>query len=304
MWRLQHGKDPEAKLFQSVMEFGHYGGRTVPTDTRQGIYCLTPSGKFLASANTHNIDAMAAMLEKALANWRAMPRAERLPADLTDRSQAQAGRIENRYPVGGLALRVVSRDLGREDQPSDWRGQAWNLDYAWFRKEETPLFVPSPAAPGAKVEIPESLIRRLARTAFVDNVRGQTPSFEPQHVKEARLTAVVESADGTTVRLRLTGHTRAVAGGDWSVRGFEDMHSPTPQERGVELDLIGHATWDTRERRFTKFEMIAAGTRWGATQYNGRGDDRAPAGVGFLLTLAGDTPAERVAPANFWSYGW
>ena len=52
--RLQRGTDAESKLFQGFCEQGHYGGRTQPTNTRQGIYAIAPSGRFLASINSTN----------------------------------------------------------------------------------------------------------------------------------------------------------------------------------------------------------------------------------------------------------
>jgi hypothetical protein len=79
---------------------------------------------------------------------------------------------------------------------------------------------------------------------------------------------------------------------------------PTDQRRGYRGTLLGTATWNAKTGRYEAFEIVAAGIRWGATQYNGRHDDLDPAPIGHLFTLAGDTPAERVAPASYWSYGW
>jgi hypothetical protein len=49
---------------------------------------------------------------------------------------------------------------------------------------------------------------------------------------------------------------------------------------------------------------VAAGHRWGATQFNGRGDDTTGGPMGIALVLSADTPGSRVAPANYWDYGW
>jgi hypothetical protein len=69
--------------------------------------------------------------------------------------------------------------------------------------------------------------------------------------------------------------------------------------------LLGTATFDLKKERFLSFELVAVGTRWGATQFNVRSDDLGPAGMGFYFTLAGDSPAERVAPAHFFQvYRW
>ena len=82
------------------------------------------------------------------------------------------------------------------------------------------------------------------------------------------------------------------------------LSSVTAQERGYDAALLGGAWFDRESGRFTRFELIAAGRRWGGTQYNGRGDDLGLAGMGVLLTLAEDSPADRVPPAFLQLYGW
>jgi hypothetical protein len=113
----------------------------------------------------------------------------------------------------------------------------------------------------------------------------------------------VTAVDGDVVSLRLKGRTKAVQKGDWSIQGFEDMNRPRGQERGLEMKLLGWARFDRKQGRFVGFEVVAVGTRWGGTQYNCRDDDLAPAPFGVLLSLAGASRAERVAPEHFRGYG-
>jgi hypothetical protein len=49
--------------------------------------------------------------------------------------------------------------------------------------------------------------------------------------------------------------------------------------------------------------VVAVGTRWGGTQYNCRDNDLPPAPFGAVLSLAGASRAERVAPTHFRGYG-
>ncbi len=39
------------------------------------------------------------------------------------------------------------------------------------------------------------------------------------------------------------------------------------------MKLLGSARFDRKQGRFVGFEVVAVGTRWGATQYNVRGND-------------------------------
>jgi hypothetical protein len=298
--RLQRDNDPECLLFRKFADEGHYGGRQ---GSRQGTYAATPSGVLLASVNSNDPARIAAMLERALAKWETLSRAERLLAEDPQTHAATLQRPERYYPKDGLVLYVNSRDLPREAAAAGWRANAWNQDYAWFTKEEAKQFLPQPAHVGQKHDLPTPLIERIARCHLVDNVRGQTAAYEAKHIDKARLTVQVTAVEGSVVSLRLEGETRAAAEGSWSVRGLRNPQ-PTPQKRGFETRLLGRATYDGTKERFVTFELVAVGTRWGGTQFNGRGDDLDPAPLGIVFTLAGNSPWEQVAPAFLRAYGW
>jgi len=298
---LQSQKGPECDLFRTLAEQGHYAGRTQPTNTRQGIYAAAPSGVLLASINTRNPREMAAMLRRALEKWEGLGREERgLASDPAERPEARR-RLEEFYPEGGLVLRLASRDLPRDGGalPKDWRAEAFNLDFAWFRKEEARALLPETLEAGARREVPAPLLRRLVRLHLVDNVRGQTVPYEEKHIQEAALTVEVLAIDGAMVTARFAGRSRTLAEGAWAVEG---SGRPVPTARGYDAKLSGHARFDTGTGRFVEFELVAEGTRHGATQYNCRTDDPGPAPMGVVFTLAG--PKERVAPAFAWSYHW
>ena len=56
------------------------------------------------------------------------------------------------------------------------------------------------------------------------------------------------------------------------------------------MKLLGSARFDRKQGRFVGFEVVAVGTRRGGTQYNGRGNDLAPAPFGAVLSLAAAEP--------------
>ena len=121
---------------------------------------------------------------------------------------------------------------------------------------------------------------------------------------DATLISRVTAVHGDVVSVRLEGRTKAVQQGDWSIRGYRDMRQPSGQERALEMKLLGSARFDRKQGRFVGFEVVAVGTRRGGTQYNGRGNDLAPAPFGVVLSLAAESRAERVAPEHFHGYGW
>jgi hypothetical protein len=301
--RLQRVEDVDGALFRAFAEQGHYAGRVEPSDTRQGIYATAPSGVLLASINTREPRAVADMLRSALARWDELAPEERLHPALP---AAAPRRFEARYPEDGLVLRVVARDVERTERPHGWRGAAWNQDFAWFTRAEALALVPEEAAgdaPAARAW-PAELAQRLARLHLLDLVRGQVTPFRAEDVEWAELTSTRVAAEGERVELALAGRTRTEAVGSWAVDGFADAGAAVERTRGFEAELLGRATFDRAAGRFVRFELVAIGTRWGGTQFNGRGDDLEPAPMGLSLTLAGTGPAERVAPARIWEYGW
>jgi hypothetical protein len=301
-WRLQRGDDSECLHFQAMADQGHYGGGG---GTRQGIYVAAPSGRLLASVNSLDADAVLATLERGLAAWETLPDPERwLPpgADI-----APAHRWEQSYPEGGLVLTRIVRDLPADGDAAAEPRRPSNRDHAWFSADEARAFLPAasdasdasdgPAARlvGATHALPAPLALRLARLHLVDNVRGQTLPFAPDEVREADVRVEILAREGDLLRLRITGRTRAAADGPWLL-GENDWTPPGEYPRGVSATLYGDATYDTAREAFTAFTLVGVGTRWGSGWLNGRrADDAGP--IGWLFTLAPDTPAERVAPA-------
>jgi hypothetical protein len=285
MQNLQTGTDPECRLFQKFAEQGHYQW---PGATRQGTYCVSPSGVLLGSLNSNDPKRIAELLEQSLAKWGMLKREERLLPTDPRKQRAEIKRPERHYPEDGLVLHVTSRDLPREGGKASpasagWRELAWNQDFAWFTKAEARQFVPAEAKVGNRQDLPVGLLHRLACAHLIDNVRGQTFPFEESQVKKARLGTEVTAVDGNVVSLRLEGETRTAMEGR--------------REHGLDLRLLGNATFDLARGRFLAFELVAVGSRWGSTRLNGRRGDTDPAPIGILLTLAGNSPCERVAPA-------
>ncbi len=298
---MQRGSDDECKLFQQIAEQGHYAGRTVPSDTRQGIYATTANGKLLASINTNDPRRMEEMLTKALARWNELSHDERTSATAATKP---VSRWEDKYPTGGLVLHVFTRDVERPLRFDDWRAKAWNQDFAWFTKDEARALAPARLEVGESAAWPSKSSERLARCHLVDDVRGQVPAFSKDAIEKAEFTSTVTAVGDGRATLAIRGATRTEQRGRWAIHDFKDGQDPAEQTRGFEAELVGRAVLDVASSRFVEFELVAVGSRWGATQFNGRSDDPGPAPMGVFFALAGDRPEEHVAPASIWEYGW
>lgn len=279
--------------------FQKFGGKRTITSQRageglgQGQYAVAPSGVLLASCATADPREVARMLTEALEKWHQLPREHRLLAEPPDaRAADRWRRWEKLYPQEGLVLRVVTRDLPRRGQepPPHFR-DAWNQDFAWFRKAEARSFLPPDPKPGAVHAVPRPLVERLVRFHLLDNVRALNYAcFAKGAVERARLTATVVPDDGEVVSVVFEGETRAA--------------TTAPQEQGYAAKLLGRARYSLKEQKFTAFELVAVGDRWGAGNCNLRHDDLGPAPMGVVLKLAGSGPADRLPPAFIGQYEW
>jgi hypothetical protein len=276
-------QDEDALLFRKFA-----GERTSAKGNRggnQGHYAVTPSGELLASSSNTDPKALAELMKQALEKWAELPREKRLLSKAPDPKSADNWRrMEALYPEDGLALRVVARDQKRERWPDS------NLDYAWFRKNEARAFFPAEPTKDAQHEVPSELVRRLARFHLIDNVHALNYTFFPNEaIEKARLTSTVVRIDGDLVSLSFEGESRA------SIVSAKKI--------GYAPKLLGRATYNLKDQKFVSFELVAVGLRWGLGNCNQR-HNPAPALMGIVLTLTGDSPAERLPPAFISRYGW
>ena len=299
---LQRHDWVDCRMFQRFAERGHYGGRTEPSNTRQGLYAVAPSGEFLASVNTRDPRKVAAMMQEALDAWEKMPDAQRWLPEGQERALTRVRRWRDTYPADGLVLAVNLRDTGGEPR-NHWHDHAWGRDFAWFTAPEARAFLPRRPAAGDRHRVPVTLVDRLARFHLLDTVRGQTVPFDDEDVKLAHLLAEVVRIDGDRVHLELAGETWAETRGHWPVAGFEDREDVREQVRGFRTQLAGTAVFDLETNRFVAFELVGSAKRWGGTQFNGRRGDLEAAPVGVVLRLA--EPADgRTPPAFIGKYSW
>ena len=276
-------QDADALLFrkfakQRTIKKGNRGGA-------QGHYAITPSGELLAASSSSNPKILVEMMEQGLAKWATLPREKRLLPKPPDPKAAENWRRKEKlYPDDGLVLRVVARDQKRERWPDS------NLDYAWFRKDEARALFHAKPEKSAKHDVPSELVQRLARFHLLDNVHALNYTFFPKEaIKKARLTSTVVQVKGDLVSLSFEGETRASL--------------VSPKKIGYEPKLLGRATYNLKEQKFVSFELLAVGLRWGLGNCNQR-HNPAPALMGIVFTLAGDSQAERLPPAFFSRYGW
>lgn len=278
-------------FFRQVAEQGHYGGRTEPTATRQGLYACTSDGELLGSINTRDAEPLLEVLERSLEKWRERP--DSAESHDIPESYPVDPRLGWSYPGNGLTLKVTVRDLPRDSNGVDSRH---NIDFAWFTEEETGSLVPPNAASGQTWLAPDFFTRRLALRHFIDTARGQSPGWKEGDLKDGEISLTVESVDTDCIRLRMEG--RIHLEGEPSFESNPHSGLTVDKPRGLKLDLYGRLAYDPLRRSFNTFDAVATGDRWGCTTYNVRFDDPGPAPIGFTFELASDNPIESTPPAS------
>ena len=318
---LQTQQDAKGEFFRLVAEQGHYGGRTIPSATRQGQYAFTPDGHLLSSINTRAADRMRDMMLQALDRWNELhgsgANGAPLSRDAAPQPYERDPRHPDLYPLDGLVLKQTLRDLPRPaNHPiPQARPEAVNFDYAWFTKDDAKLFLPdgvgTPSVArqvahqdfvvGQRKALPWRIVRRLARFHLLDSVRGETPAWRDEHIAHSHLTTEITRVEGPLVHLRLTGSVLNQQAAAWAVRPFRQKWDDLT--RGYDCALYGELVYDTSTERFTQFDLLATGDRWGGTEHNNRQEDQLAAPMGIRFELAGTTPADRTPPhSNLWDY--
>ena len=291
VWRLQRSTEPDAILFQNMANQGHYqhkGG------TRQGIYICSADGTFLSSINSLNPDEVLETIEYGLNKWEFLPQENKKGQDLPNINTTH--RWENSYPAHGLVLTSVNTDLISDPPILVERSERRNIDHVWIHETEVASLLPEEPKVGINYSVPEFIKNRLFCFHLVDNVRGQTLPFAPQEIKQAEISLTVTDLQGSMLKLQIFGHSDARADGDWLL-GQNDWTPSYSLNHGMKTQLMGNAIFDLKINKFTEFEMVAIGKRYGKTELNSREFSPDTSYLGFYFSLAGEKDADKIAPA-------
>ncbi|MEM7198638.1 MAG: hypothetical protein AAF628_00105 [Planctomycetota bacterium] len=218
----------------------------------------------------------------------------------------EGSRWQHFYPRDGLVLHAYSRYLPHEGEKRPGRR---NTDYVWFTAEEARGFVPADTAVGATRQVDASLIERLARFSFVNNVACLSLHYAAEDVRLAELTARVTSVDADVIDLRFEGRTETAASSSRH-RAARWMRvagtGPFVSERGFSGEVLGTARYDVSAGRFIDFELVSLGETWTRPWRSSEAPagDRRRTPLGFSLSLGGGGLAETVPPAFVELYGW
>lgn len=290
-WYQRRRQDDEGEFFRRVADQGPRKG--VGGSTRQGIYCLTASGKLLAYKNSRDAEVMLETLRVGLKRWNALPAAERAAGAI---KVPEPGKVDPAYarkpPDGGLVLKAYTRILDRDDKGKYVRGTCPTQggdqaarDHVWLTKSERQSLIPADPRKGQRFDMPAGIARRLVRFHLADNTRGEPNYWGPGEVRKAELVWTVRDVTEGILDLELTGKALLATDAD-----------PTKARRGYDVALSGQLRYDRAKQAIVRLDILAIGEHWGEGTYTrGARKGRTPLGVSFELSPAVE-PADRIPP--------
>ncbi len=290
-WYQRRRQDEEGRFFRAVADQGPRKGQG--GSTRQGVYCLTPSGKLLAYKNAQDPGVMREVLRQGLDRWRRLPAEERRPGALKvpDLARPDAEYVRT-PPAGGLVVNVYTRILDQDEKNrlchgtcSFAGGDQSARDHLWLTRAEWQRLAPAAAKKGDHFPMPAAVAQRILRFHLVDNTRGEPSFWERDDVRKADLTWTVEEATPANLRLRLDGSALLATNAD-----------PEKARRGYDVRLLGYLHYNRAKQAIDRFDLLAVGDHWGQGAYPpGARPGRKPLGVAFELRHGND-PADLLPP--------
>ena len=295
--KSQRRQDKHGEFFRKIAEQGHYGGRTVPTDTRQGLYTATADGKLLVSVNSTQVGRVQRLLGDAVRIWKNTSRAERSPK--FDKTISVDKNYLEIPPEDGLVLRMITRDLPRDDKVRNADPTANNFDHIWFKKDEMLSMVPDDPKEGQLFPLPKVVAERFARFNLLDSVRGETHPYDENQVKIEGVGLKVMKVTPETIKFVVYG--RSIAKRPPSNKTNPYSGIKITREMGTDLRWSGAVVFDRKQRQFNRFDLLAAGDRWGGSLYNFRDKDPGPNPIGFAFQLVPNVEDDPTPP-SFYRY--
>ncbi len=255
-------KDNEGKFYQKI---ANQGPRKVGRGTTQGLYTADASGQLLAFTNNRGSQRVQRMIQTALTKHRPL----KVAAIAKGTPDA---RYNPKPPKGGLVVRVTSKVLGGYEEPeNEFRRifqQSLGRDNLWISANEHSAL--------AKDQLPQSLLKRLARFHLVDNTRGEPPMWHENEIK------------------KLEGNLR-----NGQLRGTVQLKT-AKSDRGYDALLFGNV--EAKNGKVTRLDVVAKGEFWGEGTYTRNAPKgRFPLAIAFTLADGKDA-ADTIPPQG--SRGW
>ena len=278
-------KDDDTLFYQKVYDQAPQSKKRA---SGQGIYIVTADGELLHHCTSFVAGQRGKQeIEKGLAAWRQLPASRRSAGAI--HVPLSSNLKTHHAPDGGLVLRVYSRQLEETGSGSYidatcqvGRGDEASFDNMWLKQDEWKSLIPKSPAAGRTYTIPQNISQRIARAHLRDRTRGMFPAWPAKTRVRSNMTLTVLPSAQYVTRLRVNGS--ALIG----QRNISDQ--------GYDARIGGRIEFDRRQRKITRFDLVAIGDQWGKPDVRAR-EGFNPLGVAFELS-DGRSPRDHIPPGG------
>jgi len=249
---VEYNNLPAAAKAKGEFQFLSKALTGAPHGIHQGIYVVTPSGRYMKKANVGwpSLDAKKALqlLQEAVAEYRAMPKQNRLTAaPLADTDRSISARHDVIPAKEWTKIRSTTRSYPFEGMELfDLRHPVYyKLDRLWLTPKTARSLVPDNLEVGEHSMIGETALRHLTHGCHL--MLGCPPWWD-ETIKKAEMRAHIIAKKGDLYALRYTG----------TIHLDSDTKYNKSSYRG---DLLGTALWDDSKKKFTKLKWVSLGQR-------------------------------------------
>lgn len=274
------------------------------------LVAVTAGGKKLGADTKHHLYLREKELAPILAEFRALPEAERKASIGDPKTATPPKRPVPDPPQGGIVIRgyctyLKSGDGGQpvraqnfyyKKNPDRWLAETQS-DMLWLTAAEWKALLPAELKPGSKVEVAAAVKQRFFGTIGIDYMEGSVNALEP---RDTQMTIAVQNIQGNLVTLQLDGY------GEMG-KELSATNQAIPKSRGCAVRVSGKLVYDTDKTAFTRFDLVGIGKAWGnKMEYTRReiGIEDYPWMYGIACELVtGDSAIDRIPPYNLLHYG-
>lgn len=243
---------PDAAKAKGEFEFLRKSLTGAANGIHQGIYAVTPSGKFIQCCNAGwpHIDTRKChdLLKQSLRTYRAMPQRDRLaakPLSLDQRSMHRKDLVQP--PADWIKIRTTTRSYPFE--PMELFDQRhpdyYKLDRLWLTPETARTLLPEKLEVGTTADVQGRVLHHLS----LDNhMMLGCVSWPAAAVKNARLRVKITANKEQLYQLRYEGEFHFHSDSRWNKSTYTGK-------------LLGKATWDDGEKKFKSLRWVTLGER-------------------------------------------
>ncbi|MFK7909728.1 MAG: hypothetical protein AB8F34_03915 [Akkermansiaceae bacterium] len=287
---------PEDAKRKGEFQFLRTALTEAPNGIHQGIYVVTPSGKFLQRCNAGwpHIDTRKChdLLKDALSKYQSMPKESRLADQALPLDERSMHRKDMVQPASDwIKIRTTTRSYPFE--PMELFDQRhpdyYKLDRLWLTPQTARTLVPGKLAVGEVSEISGRALDHLVRD---NHMMLGCPPWNDASIKQARLKVKITARKGSLYQVRYEGDFQLDSDSKWNKAAY----------RGK---LLGKAVWDEEKKKFRSLKWVSLGehNQRELRKNETRGNVHVTK-VGSLFELDPMLPNDRGITPHRWEYGY